>query len=97
VDVDLTQVQDLVLGVFEPHEVHLSPLLKPALVPLHGIAFRGYVNCTPQLHVISKLAECAPDPTVIVIDEDIKEYLFVQELTPVGHHSSPISIQTLCH
>jgi len=32
-----------------------------------------YANCTPQLGVIHRFAEIALDPTVSVIDEDIKE------------------------
>jgi len=35
--VALTQVQDLALGLVEPHEVHTGPLLKLVQVPLDGI------------------------------------------------------------
>ena len=37
VGVALTQVQDLALGLVEPHEVHKGPLLKLVQVPLDGI------------------------------------------------------------
>ena len=66
VRVALTQVQDLALGFVEPHEVHLDPLLKPALVPLDDILSLWCINCTPQLGVIRKLAEGALDPSVNV-------------------------------
>ena len=67
-------MQDLACGFVEPHEAHLSPLLKPFQVPLDGIPSLWCVNCTPQLGVISKLTEGALDPTVSVTDEDIKDY-----------------------
>ncbi|KAK4823530.1 hypothetical protein QYF61_003039 [Mycteria americana] len=70
----LTQVQDPALGLVEPHEVHTGPLLKLVQVPLNGIPSLRRVNCTTQLGVICKPAECALDPTVCVIDEDIKQY-----------------------
>ncbi|KAK4823973.1 hypothetical protein QYF61_008592 [Mycteria americana] len=72
--VALTQVQDLALGLIEPHEVHKSPLLQLVHVPLDGILSLRRVNRTTQLGVICKLAEGALDPTVYVIDEDIKQY-----------------------
>ncbi|KAK4827038.1 hypothetical protein QYF61_013222 [Mycteria americana] len=69
-----THVQDLALGLVEPHEVHMGPLLEFAQVPLDGIPSLRCVNCTTQLGVVHKLAEGALDPTVYVIDEDIKQY-----------------------
>ncbi|KAK4818354.1 hypothetical protein QYF61_011451 [Mycteria americana] len=58
-----TQVQDLALGVVEPHEV-----------PLDGIPSLQCIDHTTQLGVVCRLAEGALDPTVYVIDEDIKQY-----------------------
>ncbi|KAK4830883.1 hypothetical protein QYF61_013812 [Mycteria americana] len=52
----LTQVQDLALGLVEPHEVHTGPLLQIVQVPLDGIPSLRRVNCTTQLGVICKLA-----------------------------------------
>ncbi|KAK4829131.1 hypothetical protein QYF61_002210 [Mycteria americana] len=52
-----TQVQDPALGLFEPHEVHMGPLLELVQVPLHGIPSLRRVNHTTQLGVICKLAE----------------------------------------
>ncbi|KAK4818032.1 hypothetical protein QYF61_004156 [Mycteria americana] len=65
--VALTQVQN-------PHEVHRGPLLELVQVPLDGILSLRRVNRTTQLGVVCKLAEGALDPTVCVIDEDIKQY-----------------------
>jgi len=70
----MTQVQDLVLGFKELPEVLLNPLLKSVQVPLDGILSAWCAHCTPQLGVIGKLVEDAPNPTVNVTDEDIKEY-----------------------
>ncbi|KAK4815356.1 hypothetical protein QYF61_001344 [Mycteria americana] len=72
--VALTQVKDLALGLVEPHEVHMDPLLELVQVPLNGILSLRRVNRTTQLGVICKLAEGALNPTVSVIDEDIKQY-----------------------
>ncbi|KAK4831400.1 hypothetical protein QYF61_017531 [Mycteria americana] len=71
--VALTQVQDLALGLVEAHEVHMGPLLKLVQVPVDGIPSLRCVNSTTQLGVICKLAEGALDPTVYVIDEDVKQ------------------------
>ena len=62
--VALTQVQDLALGLVEPHEVHMGPLFRLVQVPLDGIPSLGHVNRTTQLGVIHKLAEGALDPTM---------------------------------
>ncbi|KAK4823100.1 hypothetical protein QYF61_025838 [Mycteria americana] len=69
-----TQVQDLALALVEPHEIHMGPLLELVQVPLNGIPFLRHVNHTTQLGVICKLAEGTLNPTVHVIDEDIKQY-----------------------
>ncbi|KAK4829697.1 hypothetical protein QYF61_006072 [Mycteria americana] len=90
--VALTQVQGLALGLVEPHEVHMDPLLKLVKAPLDGLLSLSHVNCITQLGVICKLAEGALNPTVYVIDEDIKQYW-----SQYGHHSSLISIGTLSH
>ncbi|KAK4815224.1 hypothetical protein QYF61_022871 [Mycteria americana] len=56
-----TQVQDLTLGLVEPHEVHVGPLLELVQVPLGAIASLRRVNRTTQLGVVCKLAEGARD------------------------------------
>ncbi|PKU34140.1 hypothetical protein llap_15555 [Limosa lapponica baueri] len=71
--VALTQMQDPALGIVEPHEVHMGPLLKPVQVPLDAIRSLRCVNHSTQLGVICKLAEDVLDPTVYVIDEDTEQ------------------------
>jgi len=61
-EITLTQVQDLALGLVELHEVGMGLPLKPAYVPLDSIPSLQCVNCTTQLDVICKLAEGALDP-----------------------------------
>ncbi|KAK4822534.1 hypothetical protein QYF61_015540 [Mycteria americana] len=69
-----THVQDPALGLVEPHEVHTGPLLELVQVPLDGIPSLRHVNHTTQLGVVCELVEGALNPTVCVIDEDIKQY-----------------------
>ncbi|KAK4816838.1 hypothetical protein QYF61_023902 [Mycteria americana] len=69
-----TQVQDLALGLVEPHEVHTGPLLQLVQVPLDDIPSFWCVNCTTQLGVICKLAEGALDLAVNVIDENTDQH-----------------------
>ncbi|KAK4830027.1 LOW QUALITY PROTEIN: hypothetical protein QYF61_008365 [Mycteria americana] len=66
--------QDPALSLVEPHEVHTGPLLDLVQVPPDGIPSLKHVNRTTQLGVVCKLAEGALNPTVYVIDEDIKQY-----------------------
>ena len=69
-----THVQDLALGLIEPHEVCTGPPLKPAQVPLDGIPSRQRGDRTTQLGVVGKLAEDALNPTVHVTDKDVKQH-----------------------
>ncbi|KAK4831706.1 hypothetical protein QYF61_018758 [Mycteria americana] len=71
-EIALTEVQDLALGLVELHEVHMGPLLKPVKVPLDGIPSLKCINCTTQIGVICKFAGSALDLTAYVIGEDIK-------------------------
>ena len=70
----LTEVQDLAFGLVEPHEVHACPLLELVQVPLDGISSLQCVDHSTQLGVICKFSEGALNPTVCVIDKDIKQY-----------------------
>ncbi|PKU44258.1 hypothetical protein llap_5451 [Limosa lapponica baueri] len=70
--IDLTQVQNLALGLIELHEVYAGPLLKPVKVPLDGIPSLQYVNRSTQLGVIGKLAEGALSSTIHVANKDVK-------------------------
>jgi len=65
-------MQDPALGLVEPYNVHMGPLLELVQVPLDGILSLRCVNCTTQLGVTCKLAEGAFNPTVYVTDKDIK-------------------------
>jgi len=56
-------MQDVALGLVEPHEVHTGTPLQLVQVPLDGIPSFWYVNYTSQLGVICKLAESALDVT----------------------------------
>ncbi|PKU42438.1 hypothetical protein llap_7238 [Limosa lapponica baueri] len=71
--VELTQVQNLALGLVEPHVVHTGTLPEPVQVPLGDIPSLRCVNCTTHLGAVCKLAEGALDPIAYVIDEDIKQ------------------------
>lgn len=68
------QEQGLALGLVEPHEFHMGPLLEVVQAPLDVILSFRYVICTPQVGVIRKLAGSALDPTVNVLDEQIYQY-----------------------
>jgi len=48
-------MEDLALGLVEPHEVHAGQLLELVQVPLDGIPSFWCVNCTTHLGVICKL------------------------------------------
>ena len=72
--VALTQMQDHALGLVEPHDVHMGPLLELVQVPLDGIPSFWCVSCSTQLGIICKLAEGALSVTVYVIDENVKQH-----------------------
>ncbi|KAK4824175.1 LOW QUALITY PROTEIN: hypothetical protein QYF61_011472, partial [Mycteria americana] len=67
--VAVAQVQDLALGLVEPHTIGLVPSIQPvqSLPPLKQI------NTPTQLGVICKLTEGALDPFIQIIDKDIKQ------------------------
>ncbi|KAK4832829.1 hypothetical protein QYF61_025817, partial [Mycteria americana] len=92
-EVTLTQVQDPTLGLVVPHEVHVGPLLELVHVPLDGIPSLRHVNHTTLLGVICKLAEGALDPTVYVIDEDIKHHAGLLSSFPDSLH---LGIESSC-
>ena len=68
----LTHVQDLARGLVERHVVCMRPPLKPVKVPLDGVPSLQHVDCSTQLGAISKVAEGALNPTVHVVDKDVK-------------------------
>ncbi|KAK4828799.1 hypothetical protein QYF61_000856 [Mycteria americana] len=67
--VAVAQVQDLALGLVEPHTIDLGPSIQPvqSLPPLKQI------NTPTQLGVICKLTEGALDPFIQIIDKDTKQ------------------------
>jgi len=67
-------MQDLALGLVEPHDIHTGPPLQLVQVPLGSIPSFCCVNCTAQLRVICKLAESALILTVYVFEETLKEH-----------------------
>ena len=69
-----THVQNIELGLAELHEVHMGSRLKPVQVPLDGIPSLQCVDHTTQLGVVSKLSEGVLNPTVRVIDKDVKKH-----------------------
>ncbi|KAK4822662.1 hypothetical protein QYF61_019029 [Mycteria americana] len=71
--VAVTQVQDLALGLVEPHTIDLSPSIQPVQVPLQSLPTLKQINTPTQLGVICKLTEGALDPLIQIIDKDIKQ------------------------
>ena len=69
-----TQVQYLAFGIVDPRDFYLGTLFLSAYIPLDGILSFCCVDHTPQLDVINKLVDGSLDPTVTVIDEEIKGY-----------------------
>ena len=67
----LTRVQHLALC---HHSVHMGQLFKIVQTPLDGMLSFYFVNCTPFVGVIRKLAEGALDPPVCVIEKDVEEH-----------------------
>ncbi|KAK4827067.1 hypothetical protein QYF61_013708 [Mycteria americana] len=69
----VTQVQDLALGLVEPHTTDLSPSIQPVQVPLQSFPTLKQINAPAQFGVICKLTEGALNPLVQIIDKDIKQ------------------------
>ncbi|KAK4815374.1 hypothetical protein QYF61_001362 [Mycteria americana] len=87
-------VQDLALGLVEPHEVHMGPLLELVQVSPDGIPSLRHVNHTTQLGGVCKLAEGAINPTVYVTDEDVK--LHWSQHRPLRDTTSVKILSTKC-
>ena len=90
--ITLTQVQQLALGLVEPHSVHIGSLFKTVQVPLDGIPSFFLINCTTQFGVIFRLDKSAPNPTVYVFDKDIK-----QEDRDTAYHWPPARHRAVYH
>ncbi|KAK4811013.1 LOW QUALITY PROTEIN: hypothetical protein QYF61_015717 [Mycteria americana] len=71
--VAVAQVQDLALGLVEPHTIDLGPSIQPVQVPLQSLPTLQQINTPTQLGVVCKLTESALDPFVQIIDKDVKQ------------------------
>ncbi|KAK4817940.1 hypothetical protein QYF61_002784 [Mycteria americana] len=69
----VAQVQDLALGLVEPHTIVPSPSIQPVQVPVQSLPPLSQINTPAQLGVICKLTEGALDPFVQIIDKDVKQ------------------------
>jgi len=72
--VALTQVQHLALRFVEPHDVHLGPLLSLSRSLWMTSGPSGVLTVPHNLVSSADLLEGALNPTVDVINEDMKEY-----------------------
>jgi len=65
-EVAATQVQDVALGLVEPHEIHTCPLLKLVQVPLDDIPSLRRVHCKHLIAFGASLVakHCIPRPAV---------------------------------
>ncbi|KAK4816020.1 hypothetical protein QYF61_011010 [Mycteria americana] len=71
--VAVAQVQDLALGLVEPHTIDLGPSIQPVQVPLQSLPTLKQINTPTQLGVVCKLTESTLDPFVQIIDKDVKQ------------------------
>ncbi|KAK4830945.1 hypothetical protein QYF61_014404 [Mycteria americana] len=71
--VAVAQVQDLALGLVEPHTIGLGPSIQPVQIPLQSLPTLQQINTPTQLGVICKLTEGALNPVIQIIDKDIKQ------------------------
>ncbi|KAK4817646.1 hypothetical protein QYF61_023236 [Mycteria americana] len=71
--VAVAQVQDLALGLVEPHTIDLSPSIQPVQVPLQSLPTLKQINTPTQLGVNCKRTEGALNPFLQIIDKDIKQ------------------------
>ncbi|KAK4811287.1 hypothetical protein QYF61_023339 [Mycteria americana] len=69
----VTQVQDLALGLVEPHTTDLSPSIQPVQIPLQSLPTLKQIDTPSQFDVICKLTEGALNPLIQIIDKDIKQ------------------------
>ncbi|XP_065498931.1 maestro heat-like repeat-containing protein family member 7 [Caloenas nicobarica] len=68
-----TQVQDLALGLVEPHTIGLGSSSQPAQLPLKSLPTLQQINTPAQFGVTCKLSEGALDPFVQIIDKEIEQ------------------------
>jgi len=82
-------VQDLALGLVEPHEVHTAPLLEPVQVPLDGIPSFWCVWLSVQERSLS--SEMLPWCVNLFVRWDVGRWFVSQRGTwcgcPVDHQN----------
>ncbi|KAK4832282.1 hypothetical protein QYF61_021681 [Mycteria americana] len=71
--VAVAQVQDVALGLVEPHSIGSSPSIQPVQVPLQSLPTLKQINTPAQLGVVRKHTEGALNPFVQIIDKDVKQ------------------------
>jgi len=69
----VTKVQDLALGLVEPHTAGLSPSIQSVQIPLQSLPTLKQIDTPTQLGVICKLTEGACNPFIQIIDKDIQQ------------------------
>lgn len=67
-------MQDLLLGLVQPHEFHIDTPLRPVQIPPDGMPVLKCAMCSTQLGVLHKPIEGTLNATVYVVDEDTKLY-----------------------
>ncbi|KAJ7395102.1 hypothetical protein BTVI_157799 [Pitangus sulphuratus] len=72
----VTQVQDKVLDLVEPHTTGLSPSIQSVQIPLQSLPAFKQINTLTELGVICKLTEGVLDPLIEIIEKDIKQNWF---------------------
>jgi len=65
----VTKVQDLELGLVEPHTVGLGPWIQPVQIPLQSLPTLEQIDTPPQLGFICKLTEGALHPLTQIISK----------------------------
>ncbi|KAJ7419506.1 integral membrane protein dgcr2 idd [Pitangus sulphuratus] len=66
----VTELQDPALGLLEPHNIGLSPLIQPVQIPLQNLPTFQQINTVTQLSIICEPTEGALDPLVQIINKD---------------------------
>ncbi|KAK4814538.1 hypothetical protein QYF61_022257 [Mycteria americana] len=69
----VTRVQDLALGLVEPHMIDLGPSIQPVQIPLQSLPTLEQIDTPTQFGVICKPTEGALNPLIQIIDKDIKQ------------------------
>ncbi|KAJ7420838.1 Cytokine receptor-like factor 2 [Willisornis vidua] len=69
----VTQVQDLVLGLVEPHTTGLNLLIQYLRIPLQRLPILQQIDVPTQLAVICTLTKSALHPLVQIINKDTKQ------------------------